>query len=173
MRIELTRPNSKRVMKIYLIAAILAFASACSVQSGITQKSVEKYAPTPTPSISPTPVEEPIDPADIVEVDASVQGTVLSVNRPKDKTTLNCDKYDRVMVNSADTVINIKGACSQIMINGDRNDVTAEAVMSIIYNGTENKVRYSKYGNGKRPMITENKPGNTTEKIKSDQAATK
>jgi hypothetical protein len=152
-------------MKLYIIAVALFVASACSVQSGITQKSVEKYAPTPVPSVSPTPVEAPIDPADVVEVDTTLQGTVLSVNRPKDKTSLNCNKYDRVMVNAVDTVITIKGACSQIMINGDRNDVTAEAVMSIIYNGTENKVRYSKYGNGKRPMITENKPGNTTEKV--------
>jgi hypothetical protein len=34
-------------------------------------------------------------------------------------------------------------------------------------------VRYSKYGNGKRPMITENKPGNTTEKVSASDNTSK
>jgi hypothetical protein len=154
-------------MKITLITfAIISIAMlvSCDVQSGITKKSVEKFEPTPTPSISPTPVEAPIDPADVVQVDTSDQGPSLTVNTPKDKTNLVCDKYNRVMVNGGDKVITVKGACRQIMINGDRNDVTAEAVMEIIFNGTENKVRYSRYGNGKRPVVTDNKGGNVSEK---------
>lgn len=155
-------------MKILLIPfAIISISIvvSCDVQSGITKKSVEKFGPTPTPSISPTPVEAPIDAADIVQVDTSLQGTSLTVNTPKDKTNLVCDKYNRVMVNGGDKVVTVKGACSQVMINGDRNDVTAEAVMEIVFNGTENKVRYSRYGNGKRPVVTDNKGGNLAEKV--------
>ena len=155
-------------MKISLITFVIisiAIVASCDVQSGITKQSVEKYGPTPTPSISPTPVEPPIDPADVVQVDTSLQGPSLTVNDPKDKMNLVCNKYNRVMVNGGDKVVTVKGACSQIMLNGDRNDVTAEAVMEIIFNGTENKVRYSRYGNGKRPIVTDNKGGNVSEKV--------
>ena len=49
---------------------ICSFPSACDVQSDITKKSVEKYNTSPTPVINiPTP--EPIDPADVVTVDAA------------------------------------------------------------------------------------------------------
>lgn len=143
----------------------LATFASCDVQSGITKKSVEKYMPTPTPSIVPTPVETPIDPADIVHVDASLQGDMISINKSSEKKPVVCDKYNQVMVNNSDTVVTIKGACRQVMINGDRNDVTAEAVMGIVFNGSENKLRYSHYANGKRPLVTDNRPGNITEKI--------
>ena len=155
-------------MKILLIPfAIISISivASCDVQSGITKQSVEKYGPTPTPSISPTPTEEPIDPADIVQVDTSDQGPSLTVNSPTDKMNLVCNKYNRVMVNGGDKVVTVKGACSQIMLNGNRNEVTAEAVMEIIFNGTENKVRYSRYANGKRPVVTDNQGGNVSEKV--------
>lgn len=141
--------------------------TSCDVQSGITKKSVEKFGPTPAPSISPTPAQEPIDPADVIQVDTTLQGPLLTVNTQADKKNLVCDKYNRVMVNGGDKVVTVKGVCSQIMINGDRNDVTAEAAMEIVFNGTENKVRYSRYGNGQRPTVTDNKGGNVSEKTVS------
>jgi hypothetical protein len=153
-------------MKILLVifAVIsLSILASCDVQSGIARKGVEKYIPTPTPSISPTPTEVPIDPADVLQVDTSVQGPLISINEKQKRSTV-CDKYNRVMVNSSDNVVTIKRACSQVTINGDRNDVTVEAATEIVFNGSENKVRYSRYANGKRPLITDNKTGNLTEK---------
>ncbi len=155
------------IMKFKLIIAgvlIVAGISACDVQSGITKKAVEKYEPTPKPSVSPTLEHPPINPSDVVQVDTSQQGEMISFNKPKETRAVTCDKYNQVMVNNSDNVITIKGACSQIMVNGDRNDITTEATMSVVFNGVENKVKYSKYGNGKRPNITDNKAGNTTEK---------
>lgn len=155
-------------MKIVLtFVTVILFATlvSCDVQSGITKKSVEEYQPTPLPVVSPTPELAPIDPADVVEVDIAQQGDLISLNEPKMKKTVTCDKYNQVMLNDSDGVITIKGACRQIMINGNRNDVTAEAVMGIVFNGEENKVKYSRYANGKRPVVTNNKSGNTTEKI--------
>ncbi len=145
-----------------LSTSILA---SCEVQSEISKKSVEKYAATPTPSISPTPTEEPIDPADAIQADTTDPGPTISINRAGDKMNVVCNKYNRVMVNGAAKVVTVKGVCSQIMINGDRNEVTAEAAAEIIYNGTENKVSFSRYANGKRPIVTDNTGGNTSEKV--------
>ena len=156
-------------MKILLIALAVTVGyvfSACDVQSGMSKQSVEKFVGTPTPTLAPTPFEPPIDPADVVTVDTSMQGPTLSVNTARDKKDLVCDKYNRVMLNGGDKVVTIKGVCSQIMLNGNNNDVTAEAVMEIVFNGGENKVRYSRYGNGQRPAITDNNKGaNLVEKV--------
>lgn len=155
-------------MKILLpILTVILFATltSCDVRSGTAKRALEKLEPAPVPSISPTPEEPPIDPADVVQVDTSLQGEIISVNKSGEKKTVACDKYNQVMINNSETVITITGACRQLMINGDRNDVTAEAVMSVVFNGEENKVKYSRYANGKRPAVTNNKSGNTTEKI--------
>lgn len=143
---------------------LLSLAS-CDVQSGITKKSVEKYGPTPTPSISPTPELPPIDPADVVQVNTSVQGPTISVNDRSEKNRITCDKYNRIMVNSDGAMITIKGACSKVLINGDRNQVTAEAAAEIVFNGSGNTLRYSRYANGKRPLVTDNRGDNVTETI--------
>ncbi len=155
----------KKFALIILSLVVVAGFSACDVQSGITKKAVEKYEPTPKPSVSPTPVEAPIDPADVVQVDTSQQGEMISFNKPKETKTVTCDKYNQVMINNSDNIITIKGACSQIMVNGARNTVNAEATMVVVFNGVENKLTYSKFANGKRPLITDNKSGNTAEKI--------
>ena len=77
-----------------------------------------------------------------------------------------CDKYNRVRVNGSPKVVTVKGVCSQITLNGDDHDVTVEAVTEIVFNGSENKVHYSKYANGKRPRVTNNSKGeNLTEKV--------
>ena len=56
------------------------------------------------------------------------------------------------------------------MINGDRNQVTANATLAIVVNGSENNVTYSHFVNGKRPVVTENKPGNVIEKVSAPAA---
>lgn len=154
-----------KILLTMLFAGSVAVFASCDVQSGIAKKSVEDFQPTPTPSISPTPTEEPIDSADVVTVDTADQGATLSVNGPEEKQTVNCTKYNRVMINGAANVVTVKGACWQIMINGDRNQVAAEAVSEIVVNGGDNTVNYTRYANGKRPIVTENRPGNVVEKI--------
>jgi hypothetical protein len=152
---------------VLTILTVILFATliSCDVQSGITKKSVEEFQPTPLPVVSPTHEEPPINPADVMQVDITQQGDIISVNKDGEKKTIACNKYNQVMVNSSETVVTITGGCRQLMINGNNNDVTAEAIISVVFNGERNKVKYSKYGNGKRPAVTNNKAGNTTEKI--------
>ena len=148
-----------------LIIVAVSITVSCDVQSGMSKKGVEKFIDTPTPSVSPKPSEAPIDPADIVAVDTALHGPLLSVNTKSDRKNLVCDKYNRVMLNGGEKVVTIKGVCSQIMMNGNNNDVTAEAVMEIVFNGSGNNLRYSRYGNGKRPVVTDNSGGNVAEKV--------
>ena len=140
--------------------------ASCDPQSEISKKSVEMYVATPTPTISPTPTEEPIDPADVVRVDAAIErGPSIEINTSQDKMNVVCNKYNRVMVNGAPKVVTVTGACSQIMLNGNGHDVTAEAVAEIVFNGADNRVRYSRFANGKRPVVVDNKGGNLSEKV--------
>jgi hypothetical protein len=37
--------------------------------------------------------------------------------------------------------------------------------MEIVFNGKDNKVTYSRYGNGHRPNVVDNKGGNVSEKV--------
>lgn len=154
-----------KILITILAVTLIASLTSCDVQSGMTKKSVEKYLPTPTPSISPTPTELPVDPADVVTVDTTVEGNDISITGLREKKTVACTKFNEVMVNSSDSVITIKGACRQIMINGHRNKIAADATMEIVINGSENNIKYSRFVNGKRPTITENRPGSVVEKI--------
>lgn len=146
---------------------LIAVNSSCDLRSETAKREMEKFTSSPTPPISPTPTLEPIDPADIANVDTSQDGPQISIDGYEQKKSANCTKYNRVMVNGDKSVVTIKGVCRQIMINGDKNQVTAEAAMEYVVNGSENTVGYSKFANGKRPSIVENKPGNTIEKISS------
>ena len=105
-------------MKILIISiTLLALFTSCDVQSEMTKKSVEKYLPTPTPSISPTPVQTPIDPADVVMVETTAErGNDISVYKSGEKRTASCTKYNDVMVNGSDTLITLKGACRRIEV---------------------------------------------------------
>ena len=148
-----------------LTLVICAFLCACEVQSGITQKSVEKYAPSPTPPWKVV-VEEPIDPADAITVDTDVQGPRISVSKPEEANKIvKCDKYNRVMVNGDGKKVRIIGVCNQIIINGNGSKVTAIASAEIIFNGRENTVEYSKYANGKKLLVKDNGDGNTILKV--------
>lgn len=150
-------------MRILLLFAIIVVA-ACDPQSGTARRGVANFIPTPTPERTATPAEAPIDPADVVNVDIMQTGPTLSVNRAPVVNTLDCNKYNRASVNVSGRTITIKGACSQVMVNGDKNDISIAAVMEIVVNGSENTIRYSKYPNGKRPIIDDNGSGNTVEK---------
>ena len=148
---------------------VFAFSAACDVQSGMTKKSVEKYTATPTPAAT-VAAAQPIDPADVINVDTAAQGPPISINKT-DQKTADCDKYNRVTVNGDGREVNIKGTCSQLMINGDNAKVTAVALTEIIINGHDNNVQYSKYANGARPVIKDNGSGNTI--VKSDPPGAK
>lgn len=152
----------KNFIAICCLLAVAIFA-ACDLRSETAKREMEKFSGTPTPSISPTPTPEPIDPADIVNVDTSQTGPSISIDGYEIKRSVNCTKYNRVLVNGDKSTITIKGVCRQVMINGDKNSVTADAAMEFVINGSENTVSYSKFANGKRPSVIENKPGNTIE----------
>lgn len=154
-----------KVVILILFAIILNVG--CEVQSGITKKSVEEYQPTPTPSPVATVEEEPIDPADVVQIDTSVEGKSISLDKPGATLTADCKSYDRVAINTDDQKIEITGACQRVMINGKGNQVEIAAVSVITVNGDENAVRYSKFINSKRPTVADNGAGNTIEKAAS------
>lgn len=162
-------------MKNFLttVAAILSFVLAgCEVQSDISKKSVEEYQPTPTPAIvRQTP--EPIDPADVVAADISKQGPTIFANEDSGKKTVNCKEYNRVMINGSQNEITITGVCSQIMVNGHGNIVSAVAAAEIITYGRENEVSYTKFANGNRPMINDSAGSNTIEKVAATEPASK
>ncbi len=150
---------------LFVLAIVLAaMLASCDVQSGISKQSVEKYAGTPTPTITPTPTEEPVDPADVVQIDTGMTGPTIVISRAEEEKNRTCDKYNRVMLNGSGKVVSIKGACSQLSINGARNEITVEGVAEVVFNGTTNTVRYSRVVNGKRPVVSGNKSGNVIEK---------
>ena len=162
-------------MKLFVFAAALLIPvvfSACDVQSGIASKSVEKYVPTPTPEKTVEVVEK-IDPADIVTVDTATQGDQISINPSDNKPNIDCKKYNRVIINGDAKTFTIKGACRQILVNGDRNKITAAAFSEIVLNGYDNVVEYSKYVNGRQPVVADNGKTNTVSKAAASQTKAK
>ncbi len=126
---------------------------------------MEKFSGTPTPALSPTPPEAPIDPSEVINVDTNVEGDKITVNGYGQKKSIACTKLNRVMISGGQNVMTITGACRQIMINGNGNQVTSDAAIEIVMNGDKNNVQYSRFVNGKRPIIKDNAGGNTVEKI--------
>lgn len=159
---------------LFIAALIIAVTSiGCEVQSDITKKSLEKFLPTPSPEKTAFK-EEPIDPSEIITADTATEGPQIFISRATDKKKITCDKYNRVMVNGNGHTVVISGACSRIMVNGDSNNVTAAAAAEIVTNGSGNTVEYSKFVNGKKPIITDNSGQNTIEKaVKTDTDAPK
>lgn len=162
-------------MKNLLLVAVFVVSSflvACDVQSGIASKSVEKYVPTPTPEKTVEVVEK-IDPADVVTVDTAAQGDQISINPSDNKPNIDCKKYNRVIINGDAKTFTIKGACRQILVNGDRNKISVDAFSEIVLNGYDNNVEYSKYVNGKQPVITDNSKTNTVSKTDASKPKSK
>ncbi len=163
--------HSRDVIKCMAIFALsLAILDACDVRSGIAKKDMERHADKPAPAPDLTPSGPAIEPADIIEVDTRTSGKAISVNATKKKTAAACAEFNQMMINGSDNVITVKGPCRQIMVNGDGNRITSEAVMEIVFNGTDNMVEYSRFVNGKRPNLVENQGGNFAEKIASGRS---
>lgn len=161
-------------MKALLIIS-LTFSAALLIAcepSGRAKQEMDKFSGTPTPLPTALPTETPIDPADIVQVDTSLDGDNLSVNAGEQKKTLDCNKFNNVMINADASVITIKGACRKLTINGDGNQVTADAIAEMAFNGTSNTVNYSRFPNGKPPLVTQNTSGNTVEHVAKAAAKT-
>lgn len=123
---------------------------------------------TPTPVLSPTPTEEPIDPTDVVTVNTGAPGPDISLHDSQEQGTVNCKAYNRVVLNAFDKKLTIKGGCRQVMINGDRNTIALEAVTEIVINGHQNNISYEKLVNGKKPVATDNGRENVIEKASKD-----
>lgn len=156
--------NRLRALLAIFCVSLIATCASCDLRSGTAKREMEKFTSTPTPPILPAPTAEPLDPADVVTVDTSQEGPSIALYGEQKKESAACTKFNRVMVNGDDRIITIKGVCRQITINGDRNKVTTDAAMEFVFNGSENTVSYSRFANGKRPVVTENRPGNNVEK---------
>jgi hypothetical protein len=149
-----------------LIAVLaLALLSACGSEPATPAS--EAPRPTPTPLVRTT---EQIDPADVINAPTTEPGETLYANEGSEKVTLKCDKYNRVMINGSENEVTITGVCSQITINGKMNRVVATAAAEIIAYGPENTVQYSKYANGKKPVITDTSKTNTITKVAATDA---
>lgn len=146
----------------------LAIVSSCDFRSGTAKEEMDKFSGTPTPSITPLPSPPAIDPADVVEVDTTMEGDRLTVNGHSQTKTLTCAKFDRVKINGNGNLVTIDGPCRQIMVNGDENRITADAAAEFVLNGTGNSLTYSRFVNGKQPLVAENRPGNVIEKTAFD-----
>ncbi|MFN2500918.1 MAG: DUF3060 domain-containing protein [Pyrinomonadaceae bacterium] len=156
----------KSIRLVALLLSMSVFIS-CDFRSGIAKDEMYKFSGTPTPTTAPvfTPTPAAIDPAEVVQVDTSLDGETLSVSGDALKQSLTCPKYNSVRINGDTNNVTIKGTCRQVMVNGDNNNVTADAAMEFVFNGTSNTLKYSRYANGKWPSITQNQAGNLIEKI--------
>jgi hypothetical protein len=145
---------------------VFAASVACDLRSGTAKKEMERFdTPPPAPLPLPSAAASPVDPADVVEVDTSTEGEIVGVNGYSENKSVSCNKFDRVMVNGGRNSLTVKGPCRRIMVNGDDNRISADAVMDIVFNGSGNSVTYSRAVNGKRPTVTQNQQGNTVEQI--------
>src|SRR3954470_22617863 len=125
----------RTTVRIIVPALAIMILASCDFRSGIARDEEEKLRGTPTPSISPTPTPIPIDPADIVQVDTSQNGESLVFNVRQVNKSVDCTKYNDVNVNIDSATVTIKGACRQIIINGDNNTLIAGATMRFVING--------------------------------------
>ena len=143
----------------------ISILTSCDLRSGIAKREMEKYELAPTPTIAPPATGTPVNPGDIVEVDINQEGDPIAIDGNNQNKTTACTKFNRHTVNGNDSVVTIKGACRQIMINGDRNKITAYAAKEFVLNGSENIVKYSRFSNGILPTVVDNRGGNVIEKV--------
>ena len=150
-----------------LIGSLLAlFIASCDLRSGTAKEEMEKFnGPANTPAVQPAPTDEPVDPADIVDVDSEQQGDRITVDGYAKRQKVTCAKFNHVAVDGERNEVNIKGPCCQLIVNGDNNMVKMDAAYEIILNGEHIRVEYSRYANGKRPIVTDNGDDNVVEKV--------
>ena len=155
-------------MRILLTTAcvlLAAFAVSCDMRSQTAKDEMEKFSGTPTPTIAPIPTEAQVSPMDIFTVDVNVEGDPISINSSGQTKTISCTKFNRIRISGGTNKITIKGACRQIMINGDHNEITADAAAELVFNGSGNIIRYTRFPNGKKPIVTDNGPDNVAVKM--------
>ncbi len=150
-----------------LVACVLAATlfSSCDPRSETAKKGVEKFVSSPTPRIAPAPTPTPVNPADVVEVDTSLEGERISIAGNEKRKSVTCTRFDRVFVNGNRNEVTVKGVCRQVMINGDVNKLNIDAAAEFEFNGSDNELNYSRYPNGKQPIVVENRPGNVVKKV--------
>lgn len=154
-------------MKFAIASLLLIIATsllACDFRSETAKREMEKFTSSPTPTISPTPPPAPINPADVVTADVSQDGPVIQVNGNGQTKSVTCNKFNRVMVNGDKNTVTVKGACRQVTVNGDNHQLTTDASVEFVVNGDSNIIRYSRYVNGKHPLVRDNGSGNAVEK---------
>ena len=144
---------------------LFAFFAACDLRSDTAKKEMEKFSGSPTPTRTPMPAEIPVDPADVIRTETDVPGETISVAGSDLKRSISCPKFNRVMINGSRNVVTAKGACKNIMVNGDGNQINSEAAVEFVLNGESNTVNYSRFVNGKRPIVSDNAGGNVIEKV--------
>ena len=155
-----------------LFLVLFATTASCDMRSGTAKKEMERWSTTPEPAAPPAlpmHAEPKVEAADVVEVDTSVEGENVSINASGQHKTAECKKFNPLLINGNTNVVTVKGICRQIMINGDDNQITLDAAMAFVFNGSSNTVKYSRFVNGKRPGVTENKSGNDIQKVAYEQ----
>jgi len=161
--------DTMRIFIVSLCLFTISLFAACDLRSETAKREMEKFNGTPTPTFAPTPTEAPIDPADVIKADISVQGDMVTVNGYDQKKSVACSKFNQVMISGAKNVVTIKGACRQISVNGDDNQIISDGALEFVLNGGKNTVGYSRYVNGKRPITKDNGEGNSIEKIAASE----
>ncbi len=159
-------------MKTVALLCLLSvsFLTSCDLRSDTAKREMEKFSGTPTPTRTPMPAEIPIDPADVIRAETDVPGETISVAGSSLKRTISCSKFNRVMINGSRNVISVKGACKSIMVNGDGNQLISDGAVEFVINGETNTVNYSRFVNGKRPIVSDNAGGNVIEKTSPPKA---
>lgn len=65
--------------------SLFAGLISCDLRSDTAKRGVEKYAATPRPPVSPLPIRNPVEPADIAEVDTSLEGDTIPITGPEQR----------------------------------------------------------------------------------------
>lgn len=158
-----------RILTTLLFLTFVVSLAGCDMRSETAKREMEKFSGTPTPTITPAPSEAPVDPSEIVKVDISVRGDTITVSGRDQKKSIECSKFNRVMISGGGNVVKIKGGCQQITINGDGNQINTDAALEFVLNGRQNTVTYSRFVNGKRPIIKGDAGENTIEKVAASE----
>ena len=154
----------KRTVAVMIFVLQAMLVLSCDLRSETAKKEMEKFTSSPTPPIVPVASPTPVDPADSVDADTSLEGDRISINGYEMRSSSACSKFNRVQVNGDSNEVTVSGVCRQIMVNGDANKIRIDAAVEIVFNGSDNVVQHRRYVNGKQPIVVENRSGNVVER---------